>query len=305
MSRTSAGWWWVLAPVPVGIAGAVAIGAAAPDLEAYLVMPLSWFVLVVAAACSALVAGIVLARRGAAVAAQRAAHAVGQNAHAERLRFLMRLDHELKNPLTAVRAGLANLAAAADLAEPDRRTVSSVDDQAVRLSRLLVDLRKLAELESRPVERRPVDIGEVLGDVEAAVRELPEAAERVLRLTLPRAPWPLPPIPGDRDLLFVAVHNLATNALKFTAPGDTVEFRGFEEGDRVVVEVADTGQGIPEDEQGQVWAELARGRQARGIPGSGLGLAMVRTVIALHGGTTVLRSREGHGTVVRLALPTG
>jgi two-component system OmpR family sensor kinase len=70
-----------------------------------------------------------------------------------------------------------------------------------------------------------------------------------------------------------------------------------------VIEVADTGPGIPEDEIPRVWEELYRGREARGVPGSGLGLALVRAVIERHGGQVTMRSRVGQGTVVRVTLP--
>jgi two-component system OmpR family sensor kinase len=68
----------------------------------------------------------------------------------------------------------------------------------------------------------------------------------------PGSPWPLPLVEGDRDLLFIAVQNLVANAIKFSAPGDTVEVRASEDGDALLLEVADTGAGIPADEIGQV-----------------------------------------------------
>ena len=175
----------------------------------------------------------------------------------------------------------------------------------MRLSRLAADLRKLADLETRPLEDAPVDIAELLREVMGVIQERPEAADRRLALTLPQAPWPLPIVKGDRDLLFLALHNLVDNALKFTQCDDTVEVRAFEEGTGVAIEVADTGPGIPEAEVPFVWEELSRGQAARGIPGSGLGLALVRAVVARHGGQVGLRSRVGQGTVVTLTLPGG
>jgi len=108
---------------------------------------------------------------------------------------------------------------------------------------------------------------------------------------------------GDWDLALLAVYNLLTNALKFSHPGDTVEVRALEDGAAVLVEVADTGPGIPEEELPHVWEELYRGQGARGIRGSGLGLALVRAIVERHGGRVTLRSRSGHGTVVAMRLP--
>jgi two-component system, OmpR family, sensor kinase len=222
----------------------------------------------------------------------------------ERRRFLRRLDHELKNPLTAIRAGLANLAEAPS-SEARQEAFHSVEAQALRLSRLAADLRKLAELETRMVERSPVDIGHLLQEAFDISSDHPEARQRHFTISIPQAPWPLPVISGDQDLLFLAIHNLLDNALKFTRPGDTIELRAFEDGATVAIEVADTGPGISEEDLPHVWEELYRGMGARGIPGSGLGLALVRAVAERHNGQVNLRSRAGKGTVFTLKLPAG
>ena len=220
----------------------------------------------------------------------------------ERRRFLRRLDHELKNPLTAIRAGLANLTESpSDKARGE--ALASVEAQALRLSRLSADLRKLAELEVRLVEHSPVDVPALLHEAFSMAQEQTGAANRHLNLSIPQAPWPLPNIQGDPDLLLLAVHNLLDNALKFSRPGDTLELHAFEDGADIVIEVADTGPGIPEDEQPHVWEELYRGEAGRGIPGSGLGLALVRAIAERHNGRVSLRSRLGQGTVFTLRLP--
>jgi two-component system OmpR family sensor kinase len=110
-------------------------------------------------------------------------------------------------------------------------------------------------------------------------------------------------VPGDADLLSLAVANLLDNALKYTPPGGRVEVRARESGGSVVVEVADTGQGIAADELLQVWEEMYRSPAARSVPGSGLGLPLVRAVVERHGGRVQADSRVGHGTVFRLVLP--
>jgi two-component system OmpR family sensor kinase len=108
---------------------------------------------------------------------------------------------------------------------------------------------------------------------------------------------------GDWDLLFLAIYNLLDNALKFTRVRDTIEIRAFESSSNVIIEVADTGPGIPQEELPRVWEELYRGRGARGIPGSGLGLALVRAIVDRHSGWVAVRSRHGQGTVVTVRLP--
>jgi len=218
----------------------------------------------------------------------------------ERRQFLRRLDHELKNPLTAIQAGLVNL-------EDDRNeaAIQSIKTQTQRLSRLVADLRKLAELGTRPIERAPVDLTAVLEETVAIVQEDPGANQRSISLSLPQAPWPLPEVQGDEDLLLLALINLLSNAVKFSGPGSRIEVRAFEDAEMVIIEVADTGPGIPEAEVPFVWQELYRGRSARGVPGSGLGLALVRAITERHGGQVSIRSRIQQGTVVTMKLPIG
>jgi two-component system, OmpR family, sensor kinase len=215
------------------------------------------------------------------------------------LRFVRRLDHEMKNPLTALRAGLANLGE-----QDGDQTLDRVRTQVDRLARLSTDLRKLADLETQPLEKEPVHLDQLLSDLCEDAQQHPGAITRQLRLTLPTAPWPLPPVSGDADLLYLALHNLLDNAIKFSRPGDTVEMRASEDGSSVAVEVADTGPGIPEDETPHIGEELYRGDAARSVEGSGLGFALARAIVARHGGTLAIRSRAGQGTVVTLRLPT-
>jgi signal transduction histidine kinase len=220
----------------------------------------------------------------------------------DRRRFLRRLDHELKNPLMAIRAGLANFANA-PTAQTRQSALSTVEAQTVRLSRLTGDLRKIAELETRPLERSAVDVEQLLNDVVDVNRDKPGYAGRQIQLIVPHAPWPLPAISGDWDLLFLALHNLLDNAMKFCQPGDAIEVRGREDGPYVVIEVADTGPGIDPADLPHIWEELYRGERGRAVPGSGLGLAMVRAIVERHDGAIQINSRLNRGTVVTVRLP--
>ena len=220
-----------------------------------------------------------------------------------RHRFLSRLDHELKNPLTAIRAGIANLTQAPETTTSLQETINGIELQAIRLSRLTSDLRKLAELETHALAVTPVNLADLLNEAVTFVQDQHPKRGDDITLTLPQAPWPLPEVAGDWDLLLLATYNLLDNALKFTEPGNTVELRAYENNTSVVVEVADTGPGIPEHEQSHIWEELFRGQGAQGTSGSGLGLVLVRTILTKHGGDVNIRSRPGQGTVFTLHLP--
>lgn len=303
------GWWrkwWPLpaslAPLGVGLLAALLWQASLisdPVLVLRLRADVGTLSLLVGALLTLLALPAAAVRMHGARRRARDLEAVRAACADDRHRFLSRLDHELKNPLTALRAGLANLAALPAGAERDAAR-ASVEAQVVRLARLVADLRKLAELERCPLERMPVDVSRLLAEAVELAQETPD---RAITLTLPQAPWPLPPVPGDRDLLFLACYNLLDNACKFTHPGDAIEVRAFEDGRWVVVEVADTGPGIPEEDLPHVFEELYRGKNAQGMEGSGLGLALVRAVAEHHGGSVAVRSRQGEGSAVTLRLP--
>ncbi len=228
----------------------------------------------------------------------------------DRRRFLRRLDHELKNPLTAILAGLANLSisehhpiSARRLSEERRVTIKSVEQQVQRLSTLVGDLRKLADLETRHMEFSSVNLTEIIEEAYSVAKTLSGADERNWSYSIPRAPWPLPLIWGDRDLLFLALHNLLDNAVKFTRPGDMIELRAFEDNQMVFIEVADSGLGITDQEIPHIWEELYRGEAARSIPGSGLGLSLVAAIIKRHNGHVSISTRNRQGTKFTIKMP--
>jgi len=219
-----------------------------------------------------------------------------------RRRFLQRLDHEFKNPLSVARAGIANVGSATS--EPEREAaLGTVTNQIMRLVRLTTDLRKIAELETRPLEFAAVDLTVLLGEGEEVIRERIDDNTRRIVVSLPRAPWPLPTITGDWDLLFLAFYNLVDNARKFSAHGDTIEIRAREETTAILIEVADTGMGIADADLVHVWQELYRGENGHTVLGSGLGLSLVKIITERHHGSIALASQSGQGTNVTVQLP--
>jgi signal transduction histidine kinase len=244
------------------------------------------------------------------VLSERKAHGQIENtvseSEQERRRFIRRLDHEMKNPLTGLRTALVNLQEAQSREERIRAGENAKKAQE-RLTALLNDLRKLADLDERQIERERVDIPSLLSDVVEAARDHPAYTRRSLGLFIPRVPSPFPCIVGDRDLLVLAMYNLVENALKYTSAQEPVEVRALEDGKAVVMEVADSGAGIPAEDLPKIFEELYRGSNARGTEGSGLGLALVSRIVALHGGQIEVRSRqtEPRGTVFTVRLPEG
>lgn len=281
-----------------------------------------WLAALIAIVIVLAVAGIAVAfvrqRRRARIEAERRAEAAAaaerDEAATRRNRMLIRLDHELKNPLTALRSGAATLRdvlTADDPGDPDdvEAALTVVGSSSRRVARLLADLRKLADIETREIEFARVPIGSLVEQAVDDARTGPGAEGRTLVATVAKAPWPVSDVSGEEDMLLSAVLNLIANALKYSQPGDTVEIRVTEQDDAqsrwVSIEVADTGIGIPASEHAAVFDELARGQggRVRTVPGSGMGLALVRAIVTRHGGTVSLTSQEGEGTSVRMLLP--
>lgn len=227
-----------------------------------------------------------------------------QDERENRRDFMRRLDHEIKNPLTGLRAALVNLKEE-QTEEQRQRAVGNANRAVERLIRLLTDLRKLSDLEERAIERISVDVPELLDDVVTAAKVIPAYEGREINLLIPKVPSPFPSITGDRDLLLLAAYNLVENALKFTSEKESVEVRALEDGRSIVIEVADTGMGIPPEDVASIFEELYRGSNARGTEGSGLGLALVNRIASLHGGGVGVRSSQTdpRGTVFTLRLP--
>jgi two-component system OmpR family sensor kinase len=210
----------------------------------------------------------------------------------ERRRFIQRLDHELKNPLTAIQIQLDNLQDSSN----EQASLDDVRAQANRLVDLTRGLRRLSDLETRPLEIETIDIGELLREV----IELLQSQSRT-QIEVQKLPWPLPPLDADRELLLLAVRNVVANALTYSR--DEVQIRGRQSAGNLVIEVLDTGRGIPDDDLEHVTEELYRGGNVHDMPGSGLGLSIVQRIIERHHGRLELMSRPDQGTIVSLIIP--
>lgn len=220
----------------------------------------------------------------------------------DRQRFMRSLDHELKNPLTAIRIATANLAEGSK----DTQTIAeirNIEEQTKRLSQLSGDLRKLASLNERRLDRSEIDIADLLRELHDMAAEHKDAHSRQLSVVLPAAPWPVPAVSGDRELLLLALFNLIDNAMKYSKSDDTVEIRATDESQSVRIDIADTGCGIEDSDSELVWDELYRGSSSRRVSGSGIGLALVKRIIDRHGGRVELTSRISTGTRVSVYLP--
>jgi two-component system phosphate regulon sensor histidine kinase PhoR len=224
--------------------------------------------------------------------------------------FVANVSHELKTPLAAIR-GYAETLRDGALEEPAtaRRFTERILNQCRRLQELLDDLLTLSRLEgvAPALEREPVDLGAV---VRRAV-ELIAAKAREKRVEIVVEEETVPPLPGDPDGLERLVLNLLDNAIKYNRPEGKVTLRlsGADaeatEATEAVIEVSDTGIGIPPESIPRLFERFYRvdkGR-AREEGGTGLGLAIVKHVAQAHGGQVEVESRIGRGSTFRVKLP--
>jgi len=224
----------------------------------------------------------------------------------ERLKdeFFALVSHELRTPLTSI-IGYLELVLddEEELSEEARRFLEVVERNAKRLLRLVGDMLFVAQVEAGrlSLESHAVSLDKVAAESVEAARP---AAERA-GVTLSLESEPVKPILGDRDRFGQMLDNLISNALKFTPDDGRVDVRLIDQGDRAVVEVADTGMGIPDAEQQRLFERFFRASTAtsRAVPGAGLGLTIVKTIVEAHGGKVGLTSQEGEGTCVRIELP--
>jgi two-component system OmpR family sensor kinase len=226
-----------------------------------------------------------------------------RDATEERLRqFLADASHELRTPLTSIRGYAELFRRGADKRPKDlEKSMRAIEDEASRMSRLVEDLLLLARLDdARPLERHPIALDDLTeGAIEAA-----RAAEPGRLIQFEFAERPLM-IEGDAGRLRQVLDNLLANVRQHT-PADAPAYVSLRAaGDQAVLTVEDTGPGIAAADRELVFGRFARPDAARGREqgGAGLGLAIVRSIVAGHGGVISVRAAHPHGSVFEVRLP--
>lgn len=236
--------------------------------------------------------------------------AVEQMRELERVKsdFVSTVSHELRTPITSIIGYLEVLAegAVGELDEAQLGLVGRIDRNSNRLLRLVEDLLKLSEIESADLNADPVptDLREVATAAQGAVGWLLENRHLDVVLDLPDHPVQLE---GDPEELERMLAHLLSNAIKFTPDGGRIEVRVTGDAHEAVLVVSDTGLGISEDEQAQLFTRFFRSATAseQAIQGTGLGLTIVQAVVALHDGRVEVDSTVGSGTTFTVRLPRG
>ncbi len=223
--------------------------------------------------------------------------------------FLATLAHELRNPLAPIRTGL-QLLRQIDGRDPEAPRVQEIMGRQVdHIVRLVDDLMEVSRIRSGKIELKmgPVDIATIIRQAVEASQPFLDASRIDLAIRAPEQPLH---VEGDPVRLTQVVCNLLNNAAKYTEAGGRVEVEAHASGGQAVVSVADTGVGIPPDMLPHVFdlfAQVDRTRD-RAQGGLGIGLALVRTLVAMHGGEATAESAgpgQGSRFVLRLPLSQG
>ena len=238
-------------------------------------------------------------------AAQRASDALlAAERETQRLKdeFLAMVSHELRTPLSAV-VGYLELAIA-DVHDPDVRDLLEVAERnGHRLSSLVRDILLVAQADAGRLglEIRSVALGDLVEQAVRAARPAADAKEIVLEEAVAANPR----MQADPDRLAQILDNLISNAVKFTPAGGRVRVALRVERDLARITVSDDGPGIPAEEREHLFEPFFRARQATKdvVPGSGLGLAVVKAIAEAHGGTVGVESEVGRGSVFHADLP--
>jgi heavy metal sensor kinase len=216
-------------------------------------------------------------------------------------RFSADAAHELRTPLTILKGEIELSLRSPSNPQEMRRTLESCLEEVDRLNSLIEDLLLMARMEANALSLppKPVDLAEVVREVAPALNALADRKGNTCAVVASSENW----VNGYESLLFRLVFNLAENAIKYTPPGGKIEVELHQHDAAAVLEVKDNGPGIPEDDQERIFERFYRGDPARQGSGTGLGLALARSIAHLHKGQITLSSKAGQGTCFRVTLP--
>lgn len=221
----------------------------------------------------------------------------------QRRRLFVGIAHELRTPLSVIQGTLEGILDR--VVDPTPERIAALHSQAVLLKRLITDLRdlSLAQAGQLQLNRRTIDISGVVRETLEALAPLADERTIELRLEPSRS---LPTIAADADRMRQVVQNLVENALRHTPPGGEVRVRLRDgNGDGVHLQVADTGSGIRPEDLPHIFEHFYRADEsrARSSGGTGMGLAIVKSLVEAHGGHVSVESSPGAGSTFTVTLP--
>ncbi len=226
-------------------------------------------------------------------------------AEASRNAFLAQATHELRTPLTNIRLYVETaLEEGEEVSSTIAKSLNVINEESRRLERIVSDILCVSEIEAGSFKAKRDDVRfDVLLEQLKDDYE-PQAKEKQIDFTLDLPPK-LPVLQVDRDKMSLALHNLVGNAFKYTPDHGRVAVSAMVDKHQITIDVADTGIGISEADAGRIFEKFYRANDKRiaDITGSGLGLALAREVVRLHGGDITVQSELNKGSTFTMTLP--
>ncbi|PRX25112.1 PAS/PAC sensor signal transduction histidine kinase [Orenia metallireducens] len=221
-----------------------------------------------------------------------------------RKEFVGNVSHELKTPLTSIKGYVETLLDSEPDKQVTRSFLSIIREEANRLQRLIEDLLSLSRLESKfeYSSKEQVDMIKVINDTIFLLGEKARRKSIILEADLPVS---LPLLKANRDQMSRLMINLVDNAIKYTPDAGRVKARAYNEDEKLILEVEDTGLGIPEKDLPRIFERFYRVDKARSrkLGGTGLGLSIIKHIIEEHQGEISVESKLGEGSKFIVELP--
>lgn len=218
----------------------------------------------------------------------------------QRSEFFTNASHELKTPITTL-MGLSEMLESGAL-PPERlkQIYSRIHTETVRMGQLIGDILTISRLESGITDdySETVNIADIAAEVVEGARA--QAAASGIRLQLQRENVF---VYANNRRIWELLTNLVDNAIKYNQPGGSVEVKIFPQADDAVIQVRDTGIGIPQEDQSRIFERFYRSGAGKAVKGTGLGLAIVKHIVKIYDGTISLESTPGVGTMFQITLP--
>jgi two-component system sensor histidine kinase KdpD len=216
--------------------------------------------------------------------------------------LLNSISHDLRTPLVTITGALSSLDEMDVELTPQARKslIVNAREEADRLNRLVGNLLEMTRIDAGAIHllREPCDLQDLVGSALELFAE--RAKDRPIQIDIPPD---LPLIPLDYVLMVHVLSNIIDNALKYSPVGSPIEISAGLEDDQVVLEIADHGIGIPEEDLTRIFDKFYRVRRPGSISGTGLGLAICKGIVDVHAGHISARSRPGGGAILRIAFP--
>jgi PAS domain S-box-containing protein len=220
--------------------------------------------------------------------------------------FVSLASHQLRTPLSSINWYTEMLLAgdAGEINDEQKKFLTEVYKGNQRMVELINALLNVSRLELGTFAVDPEDTDVIALAQSVLDEQMPQIHERNIQLSTHLAPG-TPHLLADPKLLRMVLQNLVSNAVKYTLPGGSLSVRVEPDADNIAITVADTGLGIPKEEQGRIFSKLFRATNARtsDTDGTGLGLYIVKSVVENAGGTIHFESTEGKGTTFFIKLP--